>query len=92
MGKAKKRSKTASQQLSGSYIDKSHANNPVNELTELEDSLSSIDESKRIDASLLLVNIISTGNEKNVATLSTSRFLSKISMRLLDNSFKVIGT
>ena len=88
MGKAKKRHGVKSH-FQGDYIDNSKQKGVPSDITELEANLSSIDETKRINASSLLADIFLTRNEKSSEKLSTVRFLSKFSMRLLDNSIQV---
>lgn len=88
MGKAKKRHGVKSH-FPGEYIDNSKQKGSQSDITELEANLASIDETKRINASSLLADIFLTRNEKSAEKLSTVRFLSKFSMRLLDNSIPV---
>ena len=88
MGKANKRTKKHN--ISADYIDRSFKTGVSQSFNELEANLSSLEESKRRSACILLSEIFSSGNEKSMNVLSNVRFLSKLSMRLLDTSSQVL--
>mmetsp|Transcript_21132 Transcript_21132/g.29328 ORF Transcript_21132/g.29328 Transcript_21132/m.29328 type:complete len:796 (-) Transcript_21132:111-2498(-) len=81
--------RTKKHNISADYIDRSAKTGVSQSFNELETNLSSLEESKRRSACILLSEIFSSGIEKSTSVLSTARFLSKLSMRLLDTSVQV---